>query len=202
MTLSGGAPCLDFVNTGLEIDGIPVERWHDYNDLLTLVERLELVNLSELQFLRNVAESDSNSAKKCLTQARSLRDTLYEIFTSIAGRGELSIDKKHLNNFNSWRAKALANQEFVVDGNHLSLTWTAKGEALNQPLWIFALSANDLLQNSNLAYLKRCSGCDWLFYDQSKSHRRKWCDMQTCGSSAKAKRYYQRKKSSKKNSAD
>lgn len=202
MTLSSGAPCLDFINTGLEIDRVPVERLHDYNDLLTLVERLKLMSPSSLHNLRSIAESDRNLAQHCIDQARTLRLTLYEIFYSIANHGSLDISKKHLNNFNAWRGKALANQEFIVNDNHLQLNWSAKGEAIYQPIWIIALSANDLLQKPDLQHLKQCSGCDWLFYDQSKSHRRKWCDMQTCGSSAKAKRYYQRKKSIKKNTDD
>lgn len=196
MTLSSGAVCLDFVNTGLEVDNISVERLHDYNDLLILTDRLKLMTESELYSLRTVAKGDPESAARRLEQARKLRKVLYSIFNAIADQDILNIDKKILGQFNTWRTKALAGQKYSISNGCLMLGWIKSGEVLLQPLWELVLSADELLQKKDLQYLRRCSGCDWLFYDQSKSHRRKWCDMQTCGSSAKAKRYYQRKKTS------
>jgi predicted RNA-binding Zn ribbon-like protein len=36
-----------------------------------------------------------------------------------------------------------------------------------------------------------CDGetCYWLFYDVSRTGRRRWCDMATCGNRAKAARH-------------
>ena len=36
--------------------------------------------------------------------------------------------------------------------------------------------------------------CRWLFYDESRSGRRRWCDMATCGNRAKARRHRERQK--------
>ena len=36
--------------------------------------------------------------------------------------------------------------------------------------------------------------CRWLFYDESRSGRRRWCDMATCGNQAKARRHRERQK--------
>jgi predicted RNA-binding Zn ribbon-like protein len=36
--------------------------------------------------------------------------------------------------------------------------------------------------------------CRWLFYDESRSGRRRWCDMATCGNRAKARRHRDRLK--------
>lgn len=196
MTLSGGAACLDFINSGLEIDHAKVERLHHYDDLLVLTERLELMNAQELHNLRKLAEAVPKSATSCLEQAVNLREVLYQIFSAIADPGALDVGEKYLSLFNAWRGEALAAQAFSISDNQLTLGFYKTGETLVQPLWAFVLSANELLQGTDLQYIRRCSGCDWLFCDRSKSHRRKWCDMQTCGSSAKAKRYYQRKKAS------
>ncbi len=38
--------------------------------------------------------------------------------------------------------------------------------------------------------------CRWLFYDESRSGRRRWCDMATCGNRAKARRHRARVKDS------
>ena len=36
--------------------------------------------------------------------------------------------------------------------------------------------------------------CRWIFYDESRSGRRRWCDMATCGNRAKAARHRARQK--------
>jgi len=36
--------------------------------------------------------------------------------------------------------------------------------------------------------------CRWLFYDESRAGRRRWCDMATCGNRAKAQRHRARQK--------
>jgi predicted RNA-binding Zn ribbon-like protein len=44
--------------------------------------------------------------------------------------------------------------------------------------------------------IKICASdtCDWIFYDGSRTSRRRWCDMATCGNRAKAKRHREREK--------
>ena len=39
--------------------------------------------------------------------------------------------------------------------------------------------------------IKVCASdtCDWIFYDASRTSRRRWCDMATCGNRAKAARH-------------
>jgi predicted RNA-binding Zn ribbon-like protein len=44
-------------------------------------------------------------------------------------------------------------------------------------------------------------GCRWVFYDQSRTGRRRWCDMSTCGNRAKAARLRERRRMSKTASA-
>ena len=38
--------------------------------------------------------------------------------------------------------------------------------------------------------------CRWIFYDESRAGRRRWCDMATCGNRAKARRHRARQKES------
>jgi predicted RNA-binding Zn ribbon-like protein len=47
-----------------------------------------------------------------------------------------------------------------------------------------------------------CDGglCGWVFVDDSRGKRRRWCDMNDCGSRAKAKRFYSRQKSERRRS--
>lgn len=58
-----------------------------------------------------------------------------------------------------------------------------------------ALSAAALLvDRRELRRLKCCPGdrCGWLFLDETRNQRRRWCCMATCGNRAKAERHYRR----------
>ena len=60
---------------------------------------------------------------------------------------------------------------------------------------LVAISAAALLADPReMVRLKTCDGpdCGWMFIDETKNGRRKWCTMETCGNRAKAARHYQR----------
>jgi predicted RNA-binding Zn ribbon-like protein len=44
--------------------------------------------------------------------------------------------------------------------------------------------------------IKICASdtCQWIFYDASRTSRRRWCDMATCGNRAKAARHRARER--------
>ncbi len=68
--------------------------------------------------------------------------------------------------------------------------------ARSQPIEaLIAASALSLVADQReLSRLKMCPGenCGWLFIDETKNARRKWCSMETCGNRAKAMRHYNR----------
>jgi predicted RNA-binding Zn ribbon-like protein len=51
-----------------------------------------------------------------------------------------------------------------------------------------------LLVSDAMLRVKSCPTCGWFFLDVSKNRSRRWCSMDTCGSVAKARRYYRRLK--------
>jgi len=57
-----------------------------------------------------------------------------------------------------------------------------------------AHSALRLLAEGEIARLKICGNCGWLFIDRSKNRSRTWCDMTVCGNRVKANRHYHRRK--------
>jgi predicted RNA-binding Zn ribbon-like protein len=46
------------------------------------------------------------------------------------------------------------------------------------------------------AHLKACerARCRWVFYDHSKNHSARWCDMEVCGAREKSARAYRRRR--------
>jgi predicted RNA-binding Zn ribbon-like protein len=53
-------------------------------------------------------------------------------------------------------------------------------------------SAGDLLAGPQLGKVRRCANaeCLYLFVDESRAGKRRWCMMSACGNRAKAKRHY------------
>ena len=53
-------------------------------------------------------------------------------------------------------------------------------------------TAGDLLAGPRLDRVRRCANpeCGWLFLDDSRAGKRRWCSMQSCGNRAKARRHY------------
>ena len=67
-------------------------------------------------------------------------------------------------------------------------TWRA-GDPL-APVHAFALAAVGLLSDGDeLARLRTCAACCWLFLDHSRGGSRRWCSMADCGTEAKKRRY-------------
>jgi predicted RNA-binding Zn ribbon-like protein len=61
---------------------------------------------------------------------------------------------------------------------------------------VLAGEALSLFCSSRASRIGVCEGelCGWVFLDDSRGKRRRWCDMNDCGSRAKAKRFYAQQK--------
>ena len=60
---------------------------------------------------------------------------------------------------------------------------------------VLAISAAAVLADPrDRARIKICpaDNCGWLFVDETRNARRRWCSMETCGNRAKARRHYLR----------
>lgn len=64
-------------------------------------------------------------------------------------------------------------------------------------LWPVADALASLVSGDKFAFVRQCEAhdCILLFHDLSKSHRRRWCSMATCGNRMKVASFRSRKKS-------
>jgi len=195
MDLDGGIACLDFVNSGLgTLKADAVDRLHTYQDLLTLAGRLSLLDKKIIKGLTRQAAKHPTDARAVLERALQARLSMQDIFGSIADGQLLKLNKKTLDQFNGFAARSVGKQVFTVYNGELLLSVVQDENDLMLPLDSFILSGRELLLNKDQRNIKRCGRCQWLFLDETKSHRRKWCSMKDCGSIIKSSRYYQRKK--------
>jgi predicted RNA-binding Zn ribbon-like protein len=142
----------------------------------------------------NVGKDAKAPAKREFERALELREMLYRLFDSTARRkAPASQDVETLN-----EALAAAPTRKALRRERTGFAWDidmrgSTALALLAPvLW----SAGDLLAGAGLERVKRCANpeCGWLFLDDSRAGRRRWCSMSSCGNRAKARRHYHKAK--------
>ncbi len=173
----GGRLCLDFLNTA---DWSPAgevlhEKLTDQQDLAIWCGAVGLEKLAGM-------ENPSSLAK-----LRSFRADLRRLFLS-ARAGEKP-KGRDLARFNRTLEPAMAITPLAMRRGAIAFN---KNLSVAQTLALSALSV--LTQQSEITRVEVCPSedCGWLFLDESKNRRRRWCSMETCGNRAKARRHYQR----------
>ena len=70
------------------------------------------------------------------------------------------------------------------------------GDPIDDALARLAEPLVDEIQAGNADRVRICANdtCRWIFYDESRAGRRRWCDMASCGNRAKAARHRARMK--------
>jgi predicted RNA-binding Zn ribbon-like protein len=189
---TGGDTSTDFVNTvswGLE--GLSQERLRSYDDLLDWA--LEGGLLAQPEALRSTAARDTTRGAAVLAVALELRACLHALFAACAA-GEPP-PAEALATLDRWAADAADHLRLAAEGERLVWRWTDETE-LAAPLRRVARSAALLLTSDDAGLVKLCgnSDCGWVFVDRSRRGNRRWCEMAECGSRAKAKRYYRRRR--------
>jgi predicted RNA-binding Zn ribbon-like protein len=187
--------CLDFINTlDDRLSGAPKDLLKDYVDLARFGE--DTGTLSDLQVDRLMTRSmqHPDAAKRALASAIQLREAISEIFYALATKkpvpaASLVILNQHVQE---------AAQHLMLVPGRRRFDWKFESDSydLFAPLWPIARDAAELLASERLEYVRACASktCEWIFLDESKNHRRRWCDMTKCGNRAKVRRFYTRRK--------
>ena len=194
LSLLGGRPCLDFVNT-LDWRGTdhPVEILNAYQDLVAWSRHAGTISTKEARIISQRSKKRPSKQNKVLGKAIELREIIYRIFSSLSD--DRPAADKDLAAFNAFLSRTMKNSQIVrtKDGYH----WDSRGE-MTKMGWILnplVRSAADLLVSDELNRVKKCGdpACGWLFLDTSRNKSRRWCDMSDCGNRAKASRFYKKK---------
>lgn len=188
----GGNLSLDFTNT---VDNRRAAKETDllanYSDFLAWGAEAKVLPSSQTAQLAALAERRPVQARAALRRALQVREAIYAIFSAIATRRV--IPERSLKVLNSAVQQARAHARIVPANHGFVWGWTTS-ESLASLLWPLVMDAAELLTSGPLELVRECAAenCGWLFLDATKNHRRRWCDMKTCGNRDKARRYYQR----------
>ncbi|HZS95292.1 MAG TPA: CGNR zinc finger domain-containing protein [Terriglobales bacterium] len=191
--LSGGNLALDFVNTVSNRPAAePIERLTDYNHLVFFGLESNLYPHAMVNDLYIRAGRLPGMAKNALLKAIQFREALFAIFSAVVEHR--AIPGNALQQLTLILQEGMANGRLVHNGHLFAWEWTSMNIHLESALWPVARAAADLLLSDELENVRMCASdeCAWLFIDRTKNHRRRWCDMKTCGNRVKARRHYQR----------
>ncbi len=175
-------PALDLLNTLPRVNGELVDLFQSDEDVLHWLERAG--------FCPEGIPLNAPSSS-LLHAARTLREALRQLVKKrkAGTRGDLSV-------LNSFLASAQCQSQLVWGKSHsLTVKRIWQLDTPEQMLAPVAESAADLLATGDFDLVRRCEdeSCVLWFYDQTKSHHRRWCSMATCGNRHKVAAYRKRR---------
>jgi predicted RNA-binding Zn ribbon-like protein len=182
----------DFLNT-IELEsGSLVEHFVRFDDVATwLLEHGVVHRGLDAAQLRASFDGEETA----LARVRSVREALRELAHAVAEHRP--VDPAALTEVN----RALSGRErieLVPEPDGCSIGHSHVGDPLDDALARLADPIVEAIRNGHDDRVRICANdtCRWIFYDESRAGRRRWCDMATCGNRAKAARHRARVKAS------
>jgi len=169
---------LDFVNT-LELeDGLPVDHLTDPTTALAWLTEHGLLH----------AGAARPAATAALERIRDVRGALRAVVDAIAE--DRPADAEALATVNDALARR-DSVELVPAPDGARVTHRHVGDPIDAALARLADPLVDVVASGDPERLRICANetCRWAFYDTSRTGRRRWCDMASCGNRAKAARH-------------
>lgn len=188
-----GNYCLDFANTVVGRAGSGLhDRLGSYRDILRWAEVTGILDTPIVSRLEAKALQDDRGAARIHEMARTFRDAVHEVFSSIVAGSRAPSDSLSILNRQTFRL--IGQTKFSLSSGHVERFWAGADDALDRVLWPVAWSVFDLLSGSEVERVRECENtdCHWLFVDRSRNRSRRWCDMRQCGNIIKARRHYRR----------
>ena len=183
----------DFLNTDDSENGFPAEKLPTLDDALAWFVDRGVIHAEGANRVRAQAAAKDPSMVRDLGRVHMVRSALREVAIAISehrspGTGSLETINRALH------ARQVielvpAPEGCLVDHRHV-------GDPIDDALARLTEPLVTVLTDGHPERIKTCASdtCDWIFYDGSRTSRRRWCDMATCGNRAKAARHRARER--------
>lgn len=191
LALIGHALALDFANTASGRGGSRYrEHLQTEEDVVRWAHHAGILGAADLTPMLAELASAAGPLQNLLVRAQALRQGIYQVMAALAeGRAPDPADLDAIAAIHTW---TLSEANLCFAGGECRWLWAGgTAAALLGPI---ALSAVELLTSAEGRIIKQCPAedCGWLFLDRSRSHSRRWCEMEVCGNRAKARRHARR----------
>jgi predicted RNA-binding Zn ribbon-like protein len=123
-----------------------------------------------------------------LQRLRSVRSAMREI--TVAAVDQRAADRGAIREVNrALRARSVLELVAAADG--ITLGHRHVGDGLDDALATLIEPVVREIASGRRDRLRICANetCRWVFFDESRTGKRRWCDMSTCGNRAKAARH-------------
>jgi len=184
---------LDFLNSLDYDDGFPVENFPTLGVALGWFAERGLMHLEGADRIREEGESDPRAAARHLDRIRAVRAALREVSDAVV---EHRVPRKasvaEVNR--ALHARQVIELVSAPDGVHVDHRHV--GDPVDDALARLSEALVSELTSGHPERIRICANdtCRWVFYDTSRTGRRRWCDMATCGNRAKQARHRARAK--------
>jgi predicted RNA-binding Zn ribbon-like protein len=185
----GGNPALDFINTVAGRDKDPRDWIDSYGRLLEWAALTNLLPRKHLRVLEKEAFAEPRAAASALVRAKRLREASFEVICGIAlgeepSSSALALLRKH------WIAGVNAH-DLHFDEGRIRAELNSSRINLELVSSVVAYTIAEEVLSLPIDRVRICEGenCSWVFFDNSKAGRRRWCDMAVCGNTAKSTRF-------------
>ncbi len=185
----------DFLNTDDTENGFPLEKLPTLDVALSWFVDRGVIHGEGADRLRAQATADPVFAARDLARIHVVRSALREVADAIVEHrpplpGALDTVNRTLHARQVIELVPSSDGYVAVDHRHV-------GDPIDDALARLTDPLVTELVSGRPERIKICDNdrCRWVFYDTSRTSRRRWCDMSTCGNRAKAARHRARSKS-------
>lgn len=183
--LVAGRLALDFAN----ISSAGNLSWEDF---VTFLIDAHLVSEDRAARLLPFLGTEPRAVDAVLLRTLRLRESLRAIFACIVDREPFPAS--WTEPVNEILRITEGHDELVFREGAWSLEFVAREGGLEWLLAAIARSAAELMVEGPAAPIRRCANpsCGLFFYDDSRTHRRRWCSMAACGNRHKVASFVRR----------
>ena len=183
--------CLDFANLPFA-SGDQTERPIFWDEFVDFLAAKQIVSEERSTHIRALVETDPRAAENLLAHAERLGRAQRLIFRAIVKGQRIPLD--WTEPINRILRVTEGHDELQWEGTAWRLGFVAREESLVWLLAAIARSGAELIAEGASQNLKRCANpeCPILFYDDSRTRRRRWCSMALCGNRSKVAAFARR----------
>ncbi len=184
--LIAGRLALDFSNTS------PSAHDLSWNEFVSFLVNARVVTPERATSLHPLLNTEPQAVDMILLKVLRLRESLRAIFNSLVEKKPFP--KIWVEPINDLLRLTEGHDELVPRADGWRLEFVAREGGLEWLLAAIARSAAELLVEGPDAPLRRCANpsCRLFFYDDSRTHRRRWCSMAVCGNRHKVASFLRR----------
>jgi predicted RNA-binding Zn ribbon-like protein len=189
--IPGNRLCLDFVNLPFT-SGAPRQYAVSWPQLIDFMAEKRIISVEKGAELRTLPESDPSAAQALLGQAERLGDGMRAALSAILKNQR--VHREWVEPINGILRVTDGHDELEWHDDRWSLGFLAKEDGLEWLLAAIARSGAELIAEGAGSRLRRCGNpnCQLVFYDDSRTHRRRWCSMAHCGNRSKVAAFAKR----------